>query len=196
MLDQISIDQMQVVTIPMHDLSPLLTHPDFMQGISDAQECFFMDYQPAPLTEDEMINEVEICIVRPSPDGAPCYYYWLGYAYGIINEGLAYASSTDFQQEQYSPASPLRCGPLSALRNRSDFLDGVSLAQECFLDQYASAPLTEDEMVSEVKENLNRKAAEESKVALKAFGSAPSYIHRLGFVFGTINEGLAYTTGS
>ncbi len=44
-------DQMQITPIPMHDLSPLLTHPAFYQGLTDAQQRFLSEYQPAPLSE-------------------------------------------------------------------------------------------------------------------------------------------------
>lgn len=89
-------------TVPMHDLSPLLTHPDFHQGIVDAQECFLCDYAPAPLSEDQMVALVEKDLGRAATlrghemfDGtdlevANSYFWYLGYVFGIINEGLTY----------------------------------------------------------------------------------------------------------
>lgn len=182
MLNQITLDQV----IPMHDLSPLLTHPDFHQGAINAQEIFLSDYAPEPLTEDEMIYEVEIDLIRLAEQDKDMYLHWLGYAYGTINEGLAYGANSSSDSD------------LSALLTHPDFVQGTSLAQECFLEKYAPAPLTENEMVEEVEQSLSRAVRQRSEVVSNAisqmFGDPPpSYIHALGFVFGTINEGLTYT---
>lgn len=85
----------------MHLVIPSLTalesHPDFRQGLIDAQEQFLSEFQPIPLSEDEMVKEVEMSIGHRAVeenkkiDGALPYFYWLGYVYGTINEGLAYA---------------------------------------------------------------------------------------------------------
>lgn len=199
MLDQIDLNQLHIT--PMHDLSPLLTHPDFHQGVTDAQAQFLGEYAPAPLTLDEMILEVEIDASRRLVEEHPEYnerdfLYWLGYAYGIINEGFTY----DSQLEQYSPVEQYTpvgrpCGPLPALLNDSHFLQGVRNAQHCFLECYAPAPLTLDEMVEEVEQNVGR-GYQTSKQHWADLAEMPPYISYLGFVFGTINEGLTYTTPS
>ncbi len=176
----------EMQTIPMHDLSPLLTHPDFHQGVADAERHFPKFYELAPLTEDEMIDEVETNLGRLISEDENSYIYRLGYVYGIINIGLS-DSVPRYDPPDYD---------LSALMGHPDFMGGVSLAQDSFLDFYAPAPLTEDEMIEEVEDNLGRVTTKQSREATRALGGQPfSYIHALGFVFGTINEGLTYTIG-
>lgn len=78
-------------------LVALLEHPEFQRGLADARERFLEDYEPALLTLDQMISEVEMSISRHAVEenkaisDCPSYFYWLGYVYGTINEGLAYA---------------------------------------------------------------------------------------------------------
>ena len=79
---------------------------------------------------------------------------------------------------------------LDRLLNHPDFRSGVRLAQEVFLDHHDPTPLTLEQMVNEVEENLSRAIAEQSKEVTEALGVGPSYFYHLGFVFGTINEGL------
>ncbi len=94
------LDQMQVTTV-VPSLSALLAHPDFQRGLADGHEQFSDSYEDAPLTEDEMIEELEgnlsrhiterekeICRVygwKPSS-----YLYGLGCVIGIIDQGLTY----------------------------------------------------------------------------------------------------------
>jgi len=91
-------DEMENTEIHIHFVV-LLEHPEFRAGMSDARERFLEEYEPAPLTLDQMINEVEISIGRcPTEQNkvisdCPSYIYWLGYVYGTINEGLIYAES-------------------------------------------------------------------------------------------------------
>ncbi len=171
--------------VPMHDLSPLLLmHPDFQAGVAEAVRHFPKFYELEPLTEDEMIDEVETNLSRSISADETSYLYRLGYAYGIINTGLS-ASVPRYDPPDYD---------LSALVAHPDFLQGASLAQDSFLDFYAPAPLDPDEMITEVEDNLGRVTTKQSREATRALGGQPfSYIHALGFVFGTINEGLTYS---
>jgi len=68
----------------------------------DGHEGFFDSYEEAPLTEEEMIDEVEgnlnrrvtardKKIARATGDEPPSYFYNLGYVIGIIDQGLTYA---------------------------------------------------------------------------------------------------------
>ncbi|MBA2286046.1 MAG: hypothetical protein H0W02_11220 [Ktedonobacteraceae bacterium] len=51
-------------TPALHSLSALLAHPEFQRGLAGAQEDFSSDYKAAPLTEEEMVNEVEMNLTR------------------------------------------------------------------------------------------------------------------------------------
>ena len=91
--------QMQATTtIP--SLVTLESHPDFQQGMADAREQFLESYEPAPLTEDQMVEAVEAGLSRSVVEmnktcgGSYSYFYDLGYAFGTINEGLAHVSPT------------------------------------------------------------------------------------------------------
>ncbi len=44
----------------MSMLSTLLAHPEFARGLMSAHASFFEAFEPAPLTQDEMIEEVEV----------------------------------------------------------------------------------------------------------------------------------------
>jgi hypothetical protein len=94
-------DQMQLATV-VPSLSSLLEHPEFQRGIVEAQEYFSESYEDAPLTEEEMIEEVEMSVSRRVTETsrtlcrmygwAPSsYLYNLGYVVGIIDKGLTYA---------------------------------------------------------------------------------------------------------
>ena len=196
MLNKTILDQIAI--LPMHDLSPLLTHPPFHQGVADAQKGFLYEYEAAPLDMDQMTTLVDEYLGRESTrlghemfDGtnlevANSYFWYLGFVFGIINEGLSYKTPS----ADHSDLSPLLTHP--------DFLQGVSLAQDSFLDCYAPAPLTEDEMINEVEDNVGRANVEQSKAVMRAFGVGGSgrpysYFWYLGLVFGTINEGLTYS---
>jgi hypothetical protein len=82
---------------------------------------------------------------------------------------------------------------LVALLNHPDFQRGVAEAQECFGEWYEGA-LTLDQMVKEVEENLGQAFKQSARAARANHCDHPSYIHHLGFVLGTINEGLAYVS--
>ncbi len=170
------LDQMQI--IPMHDLSPLLTYPEFALGVRLAQDCFPERYELEPLTEDEMIDEVEE--EGLADDELSCLYH-LGFVYGTIDQGLT---------SSYTPDSDL-----SALLTHPEFLSGVENAQFGFLNEYEPAPLTEEEMIMVVENTLSRRIYIRSKRVSSAMGEKhPSYIDHLGYVFGIINEGLTYST--
>lgn len=95
------LEQMHATT-PLPSLAALLAHPEFQRGLADAQATFLDDYEAAPLTEEEMIEDVE---ERLSRDGfeldktgsqvsgsAPrTYFYNLGLTVGTIDQGLRYA---------------------------------------------------------------------------------------------------------
>jgi hypothetical protein len=96
--------QMQVASV-VPSLSSLLDHPEFQRGIVEAQEHFSESYEDAPLTEEEMIEEVEMSVSRRVTETsrtlcrmyrwAPSsYLYNLGYVFGVISKGLSYAPST------------------------------------------------------------------------------------------------------
>ncbi|MBV9689082.1 MAG: transposase, partial [Ktedonobacteraceae bacterium] len=63
----------------MHDrpvvpvLSALLEHPEFQAGLALAQECFFDSYEEAPLTEEEMLEEVEMNLSRLQAEVDPSF---------------------------------------------------------------------------------------------------------------------------
>ena len=60
--------QMQVTTI-VPSLAALLEHPEFQAGVASAREQFLDDHEAAPLTEDEMIDEVELELSRRVIEG-------------------------------------------------------------------------------------------------------------------------------
>jgi hypothetical protein len=186
MLDQITLNQIQITAIGAHDLSPLLTHPNFRQGVTDARERFLSDYAPAPLSEDEMIYEVEICLGRDSVEQSKeTSLYWLGYAYGTINEGLTFASPTTDTQDD-----------LFALLTHPEFLQGVDDAVTGFHYEYEEAPLALDEMITLVEVNLSRAATQEGHEMFDGteLEGLLTYFYCLGSVFGTINYGLTFRT--
>ncbi len=91
-------DQMRVIST-LHSLSALLDHPEFQRGLAGAQEEFSSDYEAAPLTEEEMVNEVEMNLSRRVTErdkeisqffgGTPSsYLYNLGFVVGLISTGL------------------------------------------------------------------------------------------------------------
>jgi hypothetical protein len=84
------------------DLSALRAHPEFQRGFVEGHEEFLGSYQPAPLTEEEMIQEVELnlshwvtkrckklCLLNGWEEGS--YFYDLGFVIGLIDKGLTYA---------------------------------------------------------------------------------------------------------
>jgi len=93
----------QMQTPPaLHSLSALLVHPEFQRGLAGAQEEFASDHKAAPLTEEEMVNEVEMNLSRRVTErdkkitrifGGPpsSYLYNLGFVVGLIDTGLTYA---------------------------------------------------------------------------------------------------------
>ena len=65
--------------------------------------------------------------------------------------------------------------------------------QKFFHDSFEEAPLTEEEMIKEVEMNLSRRVTERSrKLCLFEGGEPPSYLYELGYVMGTIDQGLSY----
>lgn len=92
------LDQMQTV-LPL--LSALLAHPEFVEGVQTAQQYFVDDYGEAPLSEEQMIEEVEINLSRRvvantkrfcamTGTELPSYLCDLGYVLGTIGKGLTY----------------------------------------------------------------------------------------------------------
>lgn len=80
-------------------LSALLAHPEFAEGVRAAHESFFDSYDEAPLSEEEMVDEVEMNLSRRVTErskqlllllGGPpsSYFYNLGYTFGTIDKGL------------------------------------------------------------------------------------------------------------
>ena len=95
------IDQMHDLPI-VPVLSALLAHPEFQAGLAHAQQAFFDSYEEAPLTEEEMLEEVESNLSRRVAEWdkqvsrlmgeePPSYLLNLGCVIGIINQGLTYA---------------------------------------------------------------------------------------------------------
>jgi hypothetical protein len=95
-------DQMQVTPTTVHVLSALLEHPEFQQGLAVAQEEFEDSYEPAPLTEEEMVENVEMNLSRRITERCrkinqhfgwepPSYLWNLGFVVGTIEKGLTYA---------------------------------------------------------------------------------------------------------
>ena len=94
-----------------------------------------------------------------------------------------------FNQMQVVPS----VSSLAALLHHPDFQRGLADAQECFLERYEPAPLTEDQMIEEVRVELTRRAMEHDKRVLEKYGcKLPSYLYCLAFVVWTIDEGLTY----
>src|SRR6266702_1556934 len=96
-----TLDQMPGTTT-LHSLSALLEHPEFQRGLAEADEAFLEAYEPAPLTEEEMVEEIEMNIGRWVTERtkildrvygyAPSSYLCnLGFVVGMINKGLTYA---------------------------------------------------------------------------------------------------------
>jgi hypothetical protein len=96
MLNQI---QVSPVVLP---LSALLAHPEFQRGLAAGHEFFFESYEPEPLSEEEMIEEVELNLTRRVTEHSrlicrlegvnpPSYLYNLGFVVGTIDKGLSYA---------------------------------------------------------------------------------------------------------
>jgi hypothetical protein len=86
---------------PVVLLSALLAHPEFQQGVREAHEGFLGDYEPEPLTEDEMIETVERnlsrCVIehckklcRFYGEEPISYLHNLGRVVGTIAQGLSY----------------------------------------------------------------------------------------------------------
>jgi hypothetical protein len=82
-------DQVQI-TIIIETLSELSAHPDFQAGLRDAEAQFLESHDAAPLTEDEMMEEVESNLRRSVMQQcrkvariygytAPSYLYQLGF---------------------------------------------------------------------------------------------------------------------
>jgi hypothetical protein len=71
-------------------LDRLLNHPEFQQGVNIAQNCFLDHHEATPLTEDEMINEIEESL--ESAGNGTSYFFHLGFAFGTINQGLSAGS--------------------------------------------------------------------------------------------------------
>lgn len=87
----------------MSMLSTLCAHPEFLQGVRDCQDYYFDEYDEAPLTEDEMIEEVETNLSRVIAESdkqsavmlrchAPSYLEKLGWVIGTIAKGLTYTN--------------------------------------------------------------------------------------------------------
>src|SRR5262249_48267265 len=93
-----------------------------------------------------------------------------------------------FNQMQVVPA----VSSLAALLNHPDFQRGLAEAREQFLGDYEPAPLDLDEMIDEVEMNLSYYATARDKMINRRYGVPSSYLCNLGFVVGTINEGLTY----
>jgi len=94
-------DQAQV-TIIIETLEELSAHPDFQAGLRDVQTFFLESHEAAPLTENEMMDEVETNLCRSVVEHSrtvissfgefpPSYLYSLRFVFGTINEGLTYA---------------------------------------------------------------------------------------------------------
>ncbi len=82
---------------------------------------------------------------------------------------------------------------LSALLEHPEFQRGVHVSHEFFFDSYEEASLTEAEMLDEVEWNLSRRITAAEQRLRQAIGVEPSsYLHRLGWVVGTIAKGLTY----
>ena len=81
---------------------------------------------------------------------------------------------------------------LTALLEHSEFQLGMADAREQFLESYEPTLLTEDEMIHEVEANLSLRVIEGDRIVCRRFGGY-SYFYSLGYVFGTINEGLTYS---
>jgi hypothetical protein len=96
-----TLDQIQAPTVvPL--LSALLEHPEFQRGLADAHEEFLGSYKAAPLTQDEMIEEVEMSLSRHVTERCKqislvygekpsSYLFNLGFVVGVIDKGLTYA---------------------------------------------------------------------------------------------------------
>ena len=103
MLDQ--LNHMQETPI-VAMLAALLEHPQFRQGLRDGYgEAFDTNYEPAPLTEDEMIDEVELNLSRRVQENCkihklvygvelPPFLYDLGCVLGVISKGLSYTHTS------------------------------------------------------------------------------------------------------
>jgi hypothetical protein len=105
MLDQMQVSSTSLSTVVSTSaprLLALLDHPEFQRGLVDGQEEFLGSYQPAPLTQEEMIQEVELnlshwvterckklCALNGWEPGS--YFYDLGFTIGLIDKGLTYA---------------------------------------------------------------------------------------------------------
>jgi hypothetical protein len=79
----------------LSELAALLEHPEFERGVCQGQEYFFNSYEEAPLTEEEMTDEVEGNVSRRAtkqdrkkPSSS---LHRLGWVVGTIAKGLSYA---------------------------------------------------------------------------------------------------------
>lgn len=86
---------------PIDPLALLRAHPAFQRGLAVAQATFLHEYEPAPLTEEEMIDEVEERLSREGFElNQIChqarsvtpysYLFYLGVTVGTIGQGLSY----------------------------------------------------------------------------------------------------------
>ena len=82
---------------------------------------------------------------------------------------------------------------LMSLLAHPAFVKGVQDCQEYFLDAFEEAPLTDEEMLCEVEENLGRRAMHVDQASVTLLGGrVPPYLEYLGWVIGTIARGLSY----
>lgn len=82
---------------------------------------------------------------------------------------------------------------LPALLSHPDFQAGVRDAQEQFPEDYAPAPLTLDQMIEKVENNLSRHAVKREQIVARAFeAEPPPYLYWIGYVCGTIDQGLSF----
>lgn len=93
-------------------LTALVEQPEVQRGLLMAQEFFLDSYEPAPLTEEEMINEVETNLSRWARErgkaanrvlgekASSSYLCNLGCVLGIIGQGFTYARTSECQNEE------------------------------------------------------------------------------------------------
>ena len=104
-------DLMQPATPSVAHLSALLAHPDFRLELEIGQETFLEEYLPGPLTEEEMIEEVEQSLSRRAivdekalfNGETESLFYLLGFVVGTIDKGLTYGTGSCKQEQEALP---------------------------------------------------------------------------------------------
>jgi len=113
----------------------------------------------------------------------------------IVSVAVACSHPQELVANSVPALSATSVASLSVLFEHPDFQRGFTDGHAEFLDSYEPEPLTEEEMIEEVEMNLSRRITERCQKIYQSEGwqrQAGYYLYNLGFVVGTIDQGLTY----